>query len=527
MTTGERDERRSSSPSGEELLRLDGITKRFPGVVALRNVTFDVRSDEVHVLFGENGAGKSTLINLIAGAYTPDAGTMTLDGRPVSFRSPHEARRQGISAVFQEFSLVPMLSVAENIFLGRELDRRGVLRKSHMTREARRAMQDLDPTLDVHARLGSLPRARQQMVEIAKALQADPKILILDEPTTSLTEHEVERLFVLVQTLKSKARGIVYITHRIREIPRIGDRVTVLRDGERVATLDVADADEAQLIRLMSGRSLDTLYPSIPQRSGSVRLRLSEVSTPQIEGISLSVRSGEIVGVAGLAGSGKSDIARVCVGAVRATSGTIEVNGQVLERPSVTAAFANGLVYHPADRRTEGLVLVRSVRENLTLAALDEPEFSVLGFLRRSNERRRARDAVSHLDVRPPDIERTVALLSGGNQQKVMIGRALFRNVTIHLFDEPTLGLDVGAKAEVHAFMKALVESGCAVLLISSDLLEIVNLAHRVYVVHAGLIRAELHDAEISEERILANFFDVMAPVPTAVPSGSTRDQSV
>jgi ribose transport system ATP-binding protein len=499
----------SGRATGEDLiLALEGIVKRFPGVVALREVDFTLRRGEVHVVFGENGAGKSTLINIVAGTYPPDAGTIWFDGGDVTI-NPHTARELGINAVFQDFSLVPTLTVEENLFLGRELGGAGFLARRAMAEEAMKALALVHPTFSPKRRVEKLPRSAQQLVEITKALMGNPKVLILDEPTTALTEQEVSLLFDLVRKTKARGTGIIYITHRMREIPRVGDRITVLRDGAYVATLDVAEAEESRLITLMTGRTLETLYPQPAHRPNEERLRIKGLSGRQLQEASLHVRSGEIVGVAGLVGSGKHELGPLCFGLMSRTAGTIEVAGKVVKSAAPKRVLGGGLIYHPADRRRDGLVLQRPVRENLVLAALDQPAFSGGGFLHRRAERRRAREIIARLRIHPPNPERAVMFLSGGNQQKVVLGRALTRDVGVHVFDEPTAGVDVGARVEVYEFMKELCEAGAAILLISSDLPEVVNLSHRVYVVHRGRVRAELIGQDITEEAVLRNFFDV------------------
>jgi ribose transport system ATP-binding protein len=490
------------------VLSLRGIVKHFPGVVALKGVDFDLRRGEVHVVFGENGAGKSTLINIVAGTYPPDGGSIALEGDRVSL-NPRTARELGINAVFQDFSLVPTLTVEENLFLGRQLGAAGFIDRRAMAAQAGQALAVVHPAFSAKQRIDRLPRSAQQLVEIAKALMGNPRVLILDEPTTSLTEQEVTLLFELVRTVKGSGTAIIYITHRMREIPLVGDRITVLRDGAYVDTLDVAEAEESRLITLMTGRSLETLYPRARCEPKDELLRFDRVSGRVLSDVSLYVRAGEIVGVAGLVGSGKHEIGPLCYGLQRPAAGAVSLYGRPVDRSTPKRALARGLIYHPADRRRDGLVLQRPVRENLVLAALDQPAFSRGGFLRRRPERRAARTIIDRLRIQPPNPEREVMFLSGGNQQKVVLGRALTREVGVHVFDEPTAGVDVGARVEVYQFIKELCEGGAAVLLVSSDLPEVVNLAHRVYVVHRGRVRAELEGDAITEEGVLRNFFDL------------------
>jgi ribose transport system ATP-binding protein len=501
----------------DNVLELEGVTKRFPGVMALRDVSFALRPGEIHVLFGENGAGKSTLVNIVAGTYGPTTGTMRVRGKAVDRFTPEEARRAGVSAVFQDFSLVPTLSVAENLFLGREPMRGALLNRRESAQRAVEALRALDQDFPVDTRIDRLSRAQQQLVEIAKALLGDPAILILDEPTTSLTEPEVERLFALTRELKDRGIGVIYITHRMKEIWEIADRITVLRDGEWMATRDVDAVDEPELIRLMTGRSVEQLYPTVERKPGRPLLRMERLSGHKLSEASLEVHAGEIVGIAGLVGSGKSEIGRLCFGLEAPTGGAISVGDADRAPSSPQDALAKGLVYYPAERRLEGLIPMRSVRENIVLSALGEGSLSRRGMLRRSEERRLADEAIARLRIQPPDPNRPVELLSGGNQQKVVLARALLREAEVHIFDEPTAGVDVGARVEVYQFIKDLCERGRAILLISSDLPEVVNLSHRLYVVHDGRIRAHLEGDAVTEENVLAHSFDYQRQPEEAV----------
>ena len=497
-------------PSNVELLHLSSIGKRFPGVQALSDIDFDLRSGEVHVLFGENGAGKSTLINIIAGTFAPDDGTMTLRGQPLRLHSPHHARQMGINAVFQEFSLVPTLSVQDNLYLGREHKHAGILDKAAIARGTRETLDLLQFHLDPRAPVGSLSRAEQQMVEIAKAIQGKPSILILDEPTASLTENESHRLFALIERLKGQGLGIIYITHRMQEIRGIADRVTVLRDGRLVATVAAGTVTESRLVELMTGRAIDALYPAIAYQPGPVMLQTNGLTlvSGRVRDVSIDVRAGEVVGLAGLVGSGKSEIGRAVFGLEPIASGGVAIADDSVAHPTPRNMLNRGVIYIPPDRREEGLVAMRPVRENMSLAALGLPTFSRMGFLRRRLEGRTVREIAKRLNLRPLNVEREVAYFSGGNQQKVVLGRGLARDVKVFIFDEPTTGVDVGAKVEIYGFMKELCERGAAILLISSDLPELLHLAHRSYVMHRGEVRAELVGGALTEAAVLANFFD-------------------
>jgi ribose transport system ATP-binding protein len=499
----------------DNVLEVAGVSKRFPGVRALSDVSLAVRAGEVHALFGENGAGKSTLVNVIVGTYSPDEGSVRVRGEALQRFTPEESRQRGISAVFQDLSLVPSMTVAENLYLGREPGKAGFINRRASASDALGAIRALDGDIVPGARVDSLSRAQQQLVEIAKALLGDPAVLILDEPTTTLTEREVDKLFALVGELTRRGIGIIYITHRMKEIWRIADRITVLRDGEWMATRDVGDVDDQQLVELMTGRTVERLYPTVRRSPAQRLLELDGVRGGDLSDATLEVHAGEIVGVAGLVGSGKSDIGRLCFGLESPTAGAIRLAGEDVTRgSSPTAMLRRGMVYYPADRRADGLIPMASVRENILLSALGQPTLSWRGLMRRRAQRRRADEAIRRLRIQPPDPNRAVELLSGGNQQKVVLARALMRDARVHIFDEPTAGVDVGARVEVYEFIKELCEAGCAVLLISSDLPEVVNLAHRVYVVHAGRVRTHLEGEGITEENVVASFFDARDEAP-------------
>jgi ribose transport system ATP-binding protein len=461
------------------LLEMIGISKRFPGVLALDDVDFDLRAGEVHVLFGENGAGKSTLINIIAGAFAPDAGEFKFRGRSLVRLKPHAARMMGISPVFQEFSLVPQLTVEENLFLGRELSAGGFLNHAAMRAKARSFLTEV-------------------------------RLLILDEPTASLTEAETQNLFALVGRLKSAGVGIIYVSHRIQEFQKIGDRITVLRDGRKVATVKSGDVSESELVELMTGRKVGVLFPHIDHRPAEKILEVEDVTLADLSArnVSFYARAGEITGIAGLVGCGKSEIVRAVYGLEAVASGSIRVRGEKLAaRPTPIDMLRRGVCYFPSDRVAEGLALGRPVRENASMAALDLPAFSKARVLRRASERRAIQVIVDKLKLRPPQIERTVAKLSGGNRQKVLLARGMTRDISVFLFDEPTVGIDVGAKIEVYELMKSLVAEGAAIVLVSSELPEVMNLSNRLYVMHRSRMVAELSGTDINETEILSHFF--------------------
>ena len=494
----------------QPLLEMLEITKRFPGVEALTEVDFDLQAGEVHVLFGENGAGKSTLISIIAGAERPTSGSFLLKGEAVDFRSVQDARSKGVSAVFQEFSLVPQLTVEENLFLGAELISGGFLDKGELHRRAQDIIDRLSFPLKPQQRVAYLSRAEQQMVEIAKAFRSEPAVLIFDEPTASLTERETERLFALIDQAKADGVGIIYITHRMGEIKRIADRITVLRDGHKISTLDVADASEEKLVELMTGRVIDQIFPDIDYVPGETILSIEHLTLAGgvVRDVSMHVRAGEIVGIAGLIGSGKSEIGRACFGAETITDGRIRFEGHNVTGASIKQMLRRGLFYIPSDRRDEGLLMVRGARENIALPSLDRSEFSSPLFLRRGAERERTRQLAERVELRPMNIERDLDHFSGGNQQKVLIAKALTRDVKLFVFDEPTVGVDVGTRVAIYGFIKELCEAGAGVLLISSDLPEILHLTNRTYVMYRGELRAELEGDAITQDAVLSHFFE-------------------
>lgn len=487
----------------------------------LDSVSFDLRPGEVHVLFGENGAGKSTLINILAGILTPDDGEYLFQARSVGRLTAQDARRLGISAVFQEFSLVPMMSVRENLFLGQEMHRCGVLDKASMRDRAQAILARLGFDLDLDARVSRLSRAQKQMTEIAKALATYPKVLILDEPTASLTDSEAETLFETVERLKMEGVAIIYVSHRMAEIRRLADRITVLRDGKVVSLVQAADTTDAQLIELMLGRPLDRLYPVIPHRPGAASLSVQSLSLA-VEGVrdaSLEVRTGEIVGIAGLAGCGKSAFVRGIYGIEKTTAGKIAVNG-VEVNASPSRMLSAGVCYFPADRAAEGLALQMAIEQNASMAALDTKEFVRAGFLRRSYEKASVRKALEALQLRPLLPRRPAGTLSGGNKQKVVLSRALTRPIQVFLFDEPTVGIDVNAKFEVYETIRRFVEGGGAVVIVSSDLSELLHLSHRLIIFREGRIVKNLSGHEITEANALEHFF------PRHVEHADTRRQS-
>lgn len=490
----------STSP----LLELRGISKRFAGVQALDNVSFELYAGEVHMLLGENGAGKSTLMKVLCGAHQADTGEFYCQGRPVAMSGPADARRLGIAVIFQEFTLVPYLSVAQNIFLGREPRGHlpGTVNHARMRTEARAIMDQLGMTLDPDTVVATLGVAQQQMVEIAKALSQDARILVLDEPTAALSDNETEKLFCMIEQLKKRGVAMVYISHRMAEVFSMGDRITILRDGKKVGFRMPGETSPDELVSLMVGRKVDMSYTrEFCKAPGELALRVRGVTARSgIRDIDLEVRSGEIVGLAGLVGSGRTEVARAIFGADAINTGSIEIFGQC-QNGGPTQARRLGAALIPESRKTQGLALIRSVGENLMLASL--PRLFPLGWVSPRRAARQARELIARLRIATPGPGQRVQALSGGNQQKVVIGKWLSAKSRLFIFDEPTRGIDVGAKAEIFALLDALVKQGAAVLMISSELPEIVNVCDRAYVMREGRIAGHLARGQMNEQAIL------------------------
>ena len=485
------------------LLEMRHIGKTFPGVVALEGVDFELRRGEVHILLGENGAGKSTLMKILSGAYQKSAGRIVLDGAEVEIKNPRHAQTLGISTIYQEFNLIPHLSVGENIFLGREPERLpGLIDQSAIFQAATRALRDLGLALDPRKLVKELRVAEQQMVEVAKALSLDARILIMDEPTAALTEHEIKELFATIRKLKGQGVAVVYISHRMEELFEIGDRVTVLRDGRTVGTYDVRGMSKSELIRLMVNRELTELFPKERATPGAEVLRIEGLSTEGgLKDISFSLRRGEVLGLAGLLGAGRTELARAIFGLDKITSGTIYVNGEPRRIGSPRAAINSGLGFLTEDRKSQGLVLPLSVKENLCLSSVDK--FSSWGVVDAEKERRAAGRYVEELRIRTPGLDQKVVFLSGGNQQKVVLSKWLCSEAEVFIFDEPTRGVDVGAKAEIYQLMNRLTASGVAIIMISSEMLEVLGMSDRVLVMRGGRIACEFSAAEATQEKIL------------------------
>ncbi|MFI7131705.1 sugar ABC transporter ATP-binding protein [Nonomuraea sp. NPDC050153] len=485
-----------------EILRVEGLGKRFPGVVALDGVDFDLRAGEVHVLLGENGAGKSTLIKMLSGAYQPDSGRILVDGEAVAIRTAADAQRLGIATIYQEFNLVPQLTVGENLALGRPPRRFGFVDTRRMHEQARGMLDQVGVGVDPRTRVADLGIAQMQMVEIAKALALDARVLIMDEPTAVLTTSEVRRLFDLVGQLRERGVAVVFITHHLEEIAQIGDRVTVLRDGRSVAQVP-AGTPEEELIRLMVGRPIDQQYPRRPATAGEPLLQVRDLSRAgAFSGVSFEVRAGEVVGLAGLVGAGRTEVARAVFGADAPDSGEVLVRGRRLPRGDVRAAMDAGLGLVPEDRKGQGLVLGADIAENLGLVTLRGASHG--GFVDRAGQHKAAARVADQLGVRMSHLGQEVRTLSGGNQQKIVIGKWLLADANVLILDEPTRGIDVGAKVEIYQLINSLTASGHAVLMISSDLPEILGMSDRILVMARGRLVGELKAAEANQDSVMA-----------------------
>ena len=486
------------------LLQMEGIAKSFPGVRALIDAKLTLHAGEVVALLGENGAGKSTLIKVLSGAHRPDAGRIRIDGEEVMIRSPQHAQRLGISVIYQEFNLVPTLTVRENLFLGREDSRGGFFLKRDECRRARELFQRLRVDIHPEAICRSLPVAKQQMVEIAKALAQEARIIVMDEPTAALTDREVESLFAVIRDLQTHGIGIIYVSHRLAEVFQICDRAVVMRDGRHVATENVADLNRQRLIELMVGRKLEAEFPKRATKVGAERLVVRGLSRGRaVRDVSLDVRRGEIVALTGLVGSGRTEVARMLFGADRPDRGHISVDGRELRLRSPRDAIRSGVCMLTEDRKTQGLVLALSVRENFGLPNL--PRLSLAGFVRRKLERLHLSHFVRSLGIRVANTEQPVRNLSGGNQQKVVLAKWLEANSQVLLIDEPTRGIDVAAKYGIYCLMNDLAAAGIAILMISSELPEVLGMSDRILVMHEGRITGEITDvASATQEQVLA-----------------------
>jgi inositol transport system ATP-binding protein len=486
------------------LLEVEDLRKEFPGVLALDGVSLRLQAGTVHAVMGENGAGKSTLMKIIAGIHPPDAGTVRLRGRPVQLGSPREALQHGIAMIHQELNLMPSMTVAENVWIGREpLTRLGFVDHGELRRRTAELFLGLGIETEPSLSVGELSVAERQMVEIAKALSRDAALLIMDEPTSAMTETETRRLFDIIRELKAQGKGILYITHRLNEVFEIADEISVLRDGRRIGTRPAPEITPEELIRWMVGRDLTQLFPRGESTVGRVVLSVRELGLEgRFRGVSFDLRVGEILGVAGLIGAGRSNLAETLFGLTPASSGTIEIEGRVVVIAHPSDAVRQGMAFLTEDRKESGCFLPLDVLSNLTLAALNR-RFVRAGFVDHAEAASEGRRLAASLRLRTPGLDEPVMNLSGGNQQKVLIGRWLLTGPRILILDEPTRGIDVGAKAEIHRLIADLARKGAAVLMISSDLPEVLGMSDRIMVMHEGTVTGFLDRDEADQVRVM------------------------
>jgi ribose transport system ATP-binding protein len=499
-----------SDPSGERdsggttLLECKGIGKSFPGVRALDGVNLSLQKGQVLSLIGENGAGKSTLMKILAGVQPPDEGEILLDGKPVEIESTRAALDLGISLIHQELNLATNLSVGANVFLGREPLRGGLIDESTIKKESAKFLKMVGLDVSPDTLVGDLTIGRQQMVEIAKALSVNARVLIMDEPTSSLSQAEAENLFVVIKDLRARGVSVIYISHRLGEVKELSDHVTVMRDGENAGELSRDEVTHEAMVRLMVGRDLSEYYERKDREKGDLALEVKKLRTPvhpQHE-LTFSVASGEIVGIAGLVGAGRTEMLETLFGVTPALGGSIQVSGAELELDSPVSAIAAGIALAPEDRKQQGLVIDMTVRENLSLAALRRDQKKA-GFLDFAKEKKISEEMITAMRVKTPNENQIIRYLSGGNQQKVVLGKWLAMKPKILLLDEPTRGIDVGAKSEIYALMEELAESGVAILYVSSEMEEILGMADRALVMHEGRITGELTREELTEENVM------------------------
>ena len=485
------------------LLEVRGLGKRFPGVRALHNAHLKLAHGEVLAVIGENGAGKSTLMKILAGVQPADAGEIFIDGQPVQFQSVREALAQGVALIHQELNLAANLDLAANIFLGREPHQFGFIDQAKLHAEATEHLQRVGLDLPANTLVSDLPIGRQQLVEIAKALSCQARVLIMDEPTSSLSQHETETLFEVVRDLRTQGISVIYISHRLGEVTELADRVLVLRDGENAGELSRKEIDHNAMVRLMVGRDLEQFYDRQQHDPGDIMLELDAVRTPAHPHaeISLQLRAGEIVGIAGLVGSGRTELLQTIFGVTPAVGGQMQMAGEPFAPRNPREAIRAGLALAPEDRKQHGLILQMAVRENASLASLSRDQKN--GFLNFNAEEKVAAEAAEQLAIKTPDLDQATVNLSGGNQQKVVLGKWLALKPRVLLLDEPTRGIDVGAKREMYRLMEQLAADGVAILFVSSELEEVLGMADRAFVMHEGRLAGELPRDQLSEEAVM------------------------
>lgn len=489
----------------EYLVDMRHITKVFPGVKALDDVSFNLKPGEVHILMGENGAGKSTLMKVLAGAYAPDGGELYISGEKITRFDPVFLQEKGIGIIYQEFNLIPYLNVAENIFIDHMPGKGLLIDRKGMHAKARELLSDMKMKVDTHALAGTIPVAQQQMVEVAKALTHDLKVLIMDEPTAALSGIEIEQLFSIIRSLKEKGIGIIYISHRMQEISQIGDRITIMRDGQYIAAHRVEEIGTDEIVSLMVGRKIGNLYQRGERQKGDTVLKIEHLCSKKerLQDICMEVHRGEIVGLSGLVGAGRTELARAIFHVDPYEKGTITLKGEeIKQKATVREMIEKGISLIPEDRKRQGLSLILSVSQNIVMASLDS--VSSRGWLNRHKENVIVEQYIKELNVSTPGAEQKVNNLSGGNQQKVVLAKWLATQAEVIIFDEPTRGIDVGAKKEVYSFMDNLAKEGKAIIMISSDMPEVLGMSDRIYVMRDRRIVKELDASQATQEIILS-----------------------
>jgi len=488
----------------DTILELQHITKTFPGVKALNQVRFNLRRGEIHGLIGENGAGKSTFIKIITGVHEPDSGEITLEGEPIEFKHPVDAQRHGIAAIYQHVTCYPDLTVAENIFMGHEKTKKiiGRIDWKEMYSQAQALLNQLDAKFSSRSRMGALSVARQQIVEIAKALSTEARIIIMDEPTAALTQHESEELYRITEGLRKNGASVIFISHRLEDIYRLVDRVTVFRDAQYIGTWEAQELTQEKLVVAMVGREITQMFPKRQVRLGEELLRVENLSRMgYFQDVSFDVRRGEIVALTGLVGAGRTEVCESIYGIAPADSGTIAINNRVVEVTSSSRALDLGIGYLPEDRQMQGLVLQWSIGNNITLPSLDN--FTRGAWLDARKEREVAGELAERLEVKTPDVFTLASALSGGNQQKVVVAKILTNNLQVIILDEPTKGVDIGAKAAIYEIIGELAEQGYAILFVSSEMPEVLGFSDRIVVMKEGRMTAFLNTAKTTQDEIL------------------------
>ena len=489
----------------DKILEFQKICKSFPGVQALKDVDLDLLRGEVHVILGENGAGKSTLMKVLSGAYNTDSGKIIFEGATIEKNSPAISESLGIRMIYQELNLIPELSIQDNIFLGHEMNKGVFCNGRVMYQRTKELLNDMAINEDPRTLIKNLSIATQQMIEITRAISANAKVLVFDEPTSSLTEAEIRLLFQFIQRLKERGVGMFYISHRLEEVFRIGDRVTIMRDGTKISTSQVSELNMEQIIEGIAGRQISNLFPHIPKPVGPCAFEVKNLTGNQFRNINMRVHTGEIIGISGLVGAGRSEIMRACFGIDDYESGEVLIDNKPIPKKNTDKAAQMGLCLLPENRKVEGLALFLSVRENMIISSLKK--IFPNRIYKKKIATQQATEYVDRLTIATPTIEKLVNYLSGGTQQKIVVAKWLLSQSRVFIFDEPTRGIDVGAKTDIYELMDKLVESGAAIIMISSDLPEIMGMSDRIYVVHQGAIAGEFEAHEANQNTILQYAF--------------------